>query len=250
MDQMERWKGKVALVTGASSGIGRATAVVLAREGMKVAVAARRLERLEALAKELEAGGAQVLPIQCDLEQHEDIHRMWDTVRKQWGGVDVLINNAGLGWGGATFNRTDREFQQMANVNLVAVAINTREAMKDMQKRDESYIIAISSMGGHRISGRGNTFYGGTKHGVCAFVEGVRMELAARESPIKVGLISPGTVATEIQAVGSRGKTDASKRAREPMEAEDIADMVRYMLACPPRVQIHDILVRPRFSAT
>jgi NADP-dependent 3-hydroxy acid dehydrogenase YdfG len=243
---MDRWKGKVALVTGASSGIGRVTAVMLAKEGMKVAVAARRRERLDQLKKELEAGGAKVLVIPTDLQKEADIHNMWKTVRKEWGGVDVLINNAGLGWGGALVKRTDTEFRQMLEVNVLAVTICIREAILDMSNRPEGYIINITSMGAHYVRpGNKNVFYAGTKHAVRAITEGVRSELVERQSPIKIGQISPGTVATEIQEVGSRGRTNAAARAGTPLEADDIADIIKFMLSAHPRVQIHDVLVRP-----
>ncbi|MBI4081248.1 MAG: SDR family NAD(P)-dependent oxidoreductase [Candidatus Lambdaproteobacteria bacterium] len=243
---MDRWKGKVALVTGASSGIGRATAVMLAKEGMKVAVCARRAERLQQLKKELEAGGAKVLVIPTDLQKEADIHDMWKSVRKEWGGVDVLINNAGLGWGGALVRRTDAEFRQMLEVNVLALTICIREAILDMANRDEGYIINISSMGAHSMRpGNKNVFYGGTKHAVKAITEGVRSELVERQSKTKIGMISPGIVATEIAEVGSRGRTSAAARAGTPLESDDIADIIRFMLSAHPRVQIHDVLVRP-----
>lgn len=246
---LERWSGKVALVTGASSGIGRATAEVLAAMGMRVALSARRADRLEGLKAELEqrfaAQGAQVLALAADLSDEASIHDLFARLRKAWGGVDVLINNAGVGRTEPMISTDLKYLRTMLEVNVWAPAVCIREALEDMAGKQDAAIVNISSMAAHHVvPGRKATFYSATKHALRALTEGLRSELQQAGSPVKLALISPGIVETEFQRVASPSG-QVSPFGATPLQPRDIADAVRYILSVPRNVQINDILLRP-----
>ena len=247
MEGLTRWKGKVALVTGASAGIGTAAAEALARAGMKTAVTARNAERLEALKTRLQGEGCQVLAVPADLQREGDIHELFAAVRKEWGGVDVLINNAGLGYVGSLAEQPTSDWRDMLDVNVFALSVCSQEALKDMAGKAEGHIINISSLAGHRVPpGTNNAYYSATKHAVKAFTDAMRMELVAGQSPIRVSMISPGMVETEFHDRATKGSGDSHAfygRFRV-LDASDVADAMCYMLAAPPHVAIHDILMR------
>ena len=246
-NSMDRWKGKVALVTGASSGIGRATASLLASEGLRVVLAARDAGRLDTLKSEIQGQGGQALAIPVDLSQESGISQLFAEIRQSWGGVDVLINNAGLGFAGTLNSQNPDDWRAMLDLNVMALSICTQQALKDMEQRPEGYIIHISSIVGHRMPPTGNTFYAATKHAVVGLTEGLRMELQAKESKVRVSAISPGLVETEFSERAKRMPGDTSAyRQFKVLEAMDIAQMVLYLLSTPHHVQIHDIVLRPR----
>lgn len=244
---MKRWHGKVALVTGASSGIGRAVAERLAAEGMKVALCARRLDRLDSLAAQISARGGDVQVHQVDLRDESAILRMFQGIRSAWGGVDVLINNAGLGKKSPLTTGSTEAWRQMLDVNVLALAICTREAIGDMRGRgDDGHVIHISSMSAHRVP-QGSGMYSASKHAVRSLTEGLRMELRELGSNVRVSAISPGFVETEFAEV-FHGDAEAAAETynRFPvLQAEDIAAWVTHVLSAPAHVQVHDILVRP-----
>ena len=247
MDGMARWSGKVALVTGASAGIGTAAAEALALAGMKVVITARNAERLEALQAQLEGEGGQVMAIPADLQQEVDIEGIFAKIRKQWGGLDVLINNAGLGYVGALSDQPTSDWRNMLDVNVFALSVCTQQALKDMEGKPEGQVINISSLAGHRVPpGTNNAYYSATKHAVKAFTDAIRMELVARQSPIRVGMISPGMVRTEFHDRATKGDGDshAFYGRFQVLEAGDVVDAMCYMLAAPPHVAIHDIIMR------
>ncbi len=247
MEGAERWRGKVALVTGATTGIGEATAHALARLGMKVAVAGRRKERLDAVVQGLSAEGAAGLATPVDLRSEADIQRMFQQVHQHWGTVDVLINNAGLGYNGTIEGAPTADWREVLDVNVLAFTICIREALKDMADKQDAAIVNISSLAGHRVppGARGNTFYAASKHAVKAITDGLRFELVAKKSKIKMGMISPGMVKTEFHARSTRsaGKP-ASYAEYRVLDPEDIAQAAVYMITTPRHVQIHDIVMR------
>lgn len=243
---MNRWQGKVALVTGASAGIGHAVAHALAAAGMRVVLSARRLDRLEALKKELEAHTPNpgVMTISTDLRNEADLHGMFAKVRQEWGGVDVLINNAGLGRSEPMMDTDLSHLRDMLEVNVWALTVCIKEALADMEGKTDAAIINISSLAGHRlIPARNMTFYAATKHAVNAITEGLRSELQQRKSLIKIGMISPGMVETEFHQAADPG-AKVTEYGSTPLKAEDIAEAVLYMLSTAPHVQINDILLR------
>lgn len=246
MDRMERWKDGVALVTGATSGIGLSTARLLAGAGMKVAITARNRERLEALRTELDPQGGRILVVPADLRKEEEIHRMFGSIRQSWGGVKVLINNAGLGFQGLLADQPADDWREMMEVNVLAMTLCMQEALKDMEAAGEGHIINISSIVAHRVLPGKMTCYAASKHAVRAFTEGLRMELAARKSPVRLGMISPGMVVTEFHERATKGAGDPQSFYTQfkALTPEDVADVVLYLLGTPPHVNINDVIMR------
>lgn len=243
----DRWAGKVALVTGASAGIGYATALRLAEAGMKVAVCARRMKRLEALAREAEPTPGEILPVQIDLKDEAQLRTLFDRVRKTWGGVDVLVNNAGLGHQAPLMSGDTEAWREMLELNVLSLCICTREAVQDMQRRGVAgHIIHISSMAGHRVP-PGSGVYSATKYAVRALTEALRLELREAGSATRVTEISPGFVETEFAAHYHRSEDKARGIYShiKVLESQDVAEAVYYVLNQPEHVQIHDVLMRP-----
>ncbi|HWB81382.1 MAG TPA: SDR family NAD(P)-dependent oxidoreductase [Nannocystaceae bacterium] len=237
-----RLAGKVAIVTGASSGIGEAVAKMLAREGMKVAMLARRVERLQATAKEM----SDALAIGCDVRDEAQILAAFAEVRARWGGVDLLVNNAGLGRVAPLSSGSTEAFREMLEVNVLALAICTREAVTDMKRRDVAgHIVHVSSMAAHRVPAESG-MYAARKFAVRGLLEALRKELRAEDSPIRVSAVSPGYVRTEFAQVYS-GDPDAAAHTYgrfTVLEPDDVAELVRTIVTAPPHVQVHDVLVR------
>lgn len=245
MEGMERWRGKAAIVTGASSGIGAAIAKDLAAAGLKVALVGRSAERLAEIQKAITSAGGTGVSIPCDLRKPESIHALFAEVRRLWGGVDVLINNAGLAYNDALSKGKESDWQEMLDTNVMAVAICCQEALKDMEGKADAAILNLSSLAGHRVvANRGADFYAASKFAVRAMTDGLRFELAARKSPVKLGMISPGVVATDFESRAKRGGT-RGKPDFEPLKPSDISSIAMYMLGIPRNVQIHDVIVRP-----
>ncbi|MEO1299694.1 MAG: SDR family NAD(P)-dependent oxidoreductase, partial [Cyanobacteria bacterium J06636_16] len=188
----------VALVTGASSGIGQAIARTLAQEGYRMALCARRRDRLETLKDELAATGADVLMHATDLRQESEILALFQTIRQTWGGVDVLINNAGLGRKAPLMSGETEAWREVLDVNVMALCICTREAIQDMRQRgDRGHIIHISSLSGHRVPSTSG-MYAASKFAVRALAEGLRRELREANSQIRISSVSPGLAETEF----------------------------------------------------
>lgn len=238
---------KVALVTGASSGIGEAIAQRLALGGYRVAVCARRMERLTDLAQKMAAQGASLTAYSTDLRQESDILHLFESIRNAWGGVDVLVNNAGLGHKESLMAGNTESWREMLEVNVLALCVCTREAIQDMQAKDsQGHIIHVSSMSGHRVP-NGSGMYSATKFAVRSLTEGLRQELREAGSHIRVSSISPGFVETEFAEKYTKSAEMAQKIYSQfpVLQPDDIAEAVWYTLGQPPHVQIHDILVRP-----
>jgi len=248
---MQQWKNRTALITGASSGIGRAVAQTLARNGMRVVIAARRADRLAALEAELKQVGAEVLAVPADLRDEAQILALFDETRARFGGVDVLVNNAGLGHRAPLLSADTALWREMLELNLLALCICTREAVKDMRARGgEGYVIHVSSMAAHRVP-PGSGVYAASKFGVRALTEALRQELHEAKLPIRVSAISPGYVETEFAAIYNKSEEAARQTygRHKVLEADDIAAAVVYLLSQPPHVQVHDVLMRAREQA-
>jgi NADP-dependent 3-hydroxy acid dehydrogenase YdfG len=245
MGSLERWAGRVALVTGASSGIGRAVAVELAQAGLKVVACARRRDRLEALAAEHPAGRIRAEAV--DLRDAAAIEAMFARTREAWGGVDVLVNNAGLGHHAPLSSGDTEAWREMLEVNVLALCVCTREAVGDMERRGvDGHVFHVSSMSAHRVPG-GSGVYSATKYAVRSLTEGLRLELRERQSPIRVTAISPGFVETEFAAHYHRSEAKAKETYSryKVLESGDVAEALLYALAAPAHVQVHDVLLRP-----
>lgn len=240
--------GKVALVTGASSGIGEATALALAAEGARIAIAARRMDRLDALTKHIQQQGGEALALEIDVTDEAKAREMVDRTRKQWGRLDILVNNAGVMLLGPITGANVDDWQRMVNLNLLGLMYATHEALPIMQTQGSGHIINVSSVAG-RVARSGSGGYNATKWGVNAFSESLRQELAQRKEHIRVTLVEPGMVATEL---GSHITNEQARRALEeraksitPLQPEDIAAAILYAVTQPERVNVNEILIRP-----
>jgi NADP-dependent 3-hydroxy acid dehydrogenase YdfG len=245
----KRLDGTVALVTGASSGIGEATSLALAEEGAAVALVARRRDRLEALAGRI--GGAGPLVIEADITDPEQAQRAIDTTVAERGRLDVLVNNAGVMLLGPIVGAPLEEWQRMVRLNLLGLLYCTHAALPHLLRAAESEprsvadVINVSSVAG-RVARLDSGVYNATKHGVGAFSESLRQEVTARH--VRVTLIEPGATATEL-AFQNRPEILEGMAQNfagiEIMHAEDIAESIRYAVAQPRRVAVNEILVRP-----
>jgi len=249
---MEKWKDKVALITGGSSGIGESTARLLYKHGLRVAVCARRLEKLHAIQQDLSAPDARFLCIQTDLRDEDSILKMFATVRDTWGGVDILVNNAGIGHMASLMTGATQDWKEMLDVNVLALCVCTREAVQDMRSRgDQGHVIHISSMSGHRVPAR-SAMYAATKYAVRALTEALRLELRVAKSAIRITSISPGTVETEFAYQLTKSEEIAKEIYSEfkVLEAIDIAKTVQYVLESPLHMEVNDVLIRPTAQKT
>ena len=238
--------GKSAVVTGASSGIGRETSRALAAAGAAVTLAARRADRLARLAAEL--GDDRVAAQPTDMRREADIRRLFAAARERFGGVDILVNNAGLGRAAPLGSAPTELWREMLEVNVLGLAIATREAIQDMERRGAAgHIVHVASMAAHRVPGPESGMYAATKFAVRALTEALRQELRARKSPIRVTAVSPGHVLTEFAEVFT-GRTGADQEIASRLrilEPRDVAEAILWVVTRPAHVEVHDVLVRP-----
>ena len=236
---------KTALVTGATSGIGKAIALELARKGWQISFCGRRQKNIDAVKKSISEIGGEVLGVEADLTKPEDLRRFFAESRERFGGIDALINNAGIGYASSFLEGDPDQWKQMIDLNIFALCLCTQEALRWMRENDSGHIIHVSSMSAHRVPGTG--VYSATKHAVRALGESLRLELRGLDSKIRVSMVSPGFVETDFfeTYTGSKEKAKATYSAQKCLEAADIARTVAFCLESPPHMQIHDILVRP-----
>ena len=234
-DRLDR---TVALVTGASSGIGEATARALASRGAAVALAARRVDRLDVLAKEVESGGGRALAIECDVtEQAEAVEAVERTVR-DLGRLDTLVNNAGVMLLGPVVDAPTEEWDRMVRLNLLGLLYCSHAALP--------HLVRAAEDSPRRVARPGSGVYALTKHGVGAFSESLRQEVTKRH--VRVSLVEPGAVATEL---ADHLRPEIRKQAMqrfagiERLEADDIADAIAYIVTRPRRMAVNEMLVRP-----
>lgn len=237
---------KVAIVTGASSGIGEATALALAAEGAKVALVARRADRLEKLVKRISESGGQALPIVADVADDTQAHEMVQKAKDQFGRVDILVNNAGVMLNGPIEGADTEDWRRMVNTNVLGLMYATHAALPIMKAQGEGHIVNISSVAG-RIAQAGSGVYNATKWGVGGFSEALRQEV--HKDKIRVTIIEPGAVATEltehITNPAAKERIQAWVKSLTPLESEDIAAAIIYAVTQPPRVNVNEILIRP-----
>ncbi len=242
--------GTVALVTGASSGIGAATARALAAEGAAVALLARRADRLDELKAEIEAAGGTALTTAADVTDAEQVAAAVAATVGGLGRLDTLVNNAGLLRMGDAAQAPLAEWDDLVSVNVSGVLYATRAALPHLiaaaadSPRGVADLVTISSTGG-RVARPGTAVYSLTKFGVNAFSEGIRQELIDKR--VRVGLVEPGTVATEItESLPAQAKKAQAQRTAGMVKLapEDIADAVLYMVTRDRRVAVNEMLVR------
>lgn len=241
-------KNKVAIVTGASSGIGWATAKLLASEGAKVVLAARRHDRLEELKGQINAAGGEAIAIKTDIVQRTEVESMIKAAIDQFGKIDILINNSGVMPLSFMKNLHVEEWERMIDVNLKGALYCIAAVLPEMMKNKSGDIINISSVAGRKLFPAG-AVYCATKFGLTALSEGMRMELS-KEYNIRVTAIEPGAVATELthtitdQEVLALWSSE-SRAKLVPLQSDDIARSVLYAVTQPDGVSVNEILVIP-----
>jgi NADP-dependent 3-hydroxy acid dehydrogenase YdfG len=242
-------RGKTALVTGASSGIGEATARRLAEHGVKVALAARRGDRLAALAAELCDAGGEVISVVTDVTVRDQVEALARATRDAFGQIDILVNNAGIMPLSFMKNLHVEEWERMVDVNIKGVLYAIAAVLPDMCARKSGHIVNVSSVAGRRLFPSG-AVYCGTKFAVTAISEGLRAELSASDG-IRVTAIEPGAVATELtQTITDPAVIEMfGARQMRRLEADDIARAVLYAVSQPGHVDVAEILVMPTDQA-
>jgi NADP-dependent 3-hydroxy acid dehydrogenase YdfG len=247
----QRLDDTVALVTGASSGIGEATALELAGHGAKVALVARRRERLDDLAGRISGTGGEALVIEADVTDAAAARDAVEQTVGQLGRLDTVVANAGVMLLGPIEGAPIDEWQRMVDVNILGLLYTSHAALPHLlsaassEPRNVADLVLVSSVAG-RVARLGSGVYNLTKHGVGAFGESLRQEVTGRH--VRVSLVEPGAVATEL-AGHNRPEIQEGLRSRfasmERMEAEDIADAIGYIVTRPRRVAINEMLIRP-----
>jgi NADP-dependent 3-hydroxy acid dehydrogenase YdfG len=238
-------KNKIVVVTGASSGLGEATARLLSAQGATVVLGARRADRLQALAKEIEAGGGKALALETDVTRREQVKALVDAAVQTYGRIDVMINNAGLMPQAPLEQLKVDEWDRMIDVNLKGVTYGIAAALPHMQRQKSGHFVNVSSVAGHRV-GPGFAVYAATKFAVRALSEGLRQEV--KPYNIRTTVISPGAVATELPNTVSDPAAAERLRgfyAQVAVPAESFARAVAFALSQPPEVDINEILYRP-----
>ena len=243
---MKRLDGRIALVTGASSGIGEATAIALAEAGAKVAIAARRKDRLQALASRLAPLGAEPLVLEADLiDEHVAQGIVADTER-HFGKLDILVNNAGVMYLEPVAEADLGRWRRMLELNVLSLIASTQAALAGMRSRRDGHIVNVSSTAG-RIANPNAAAYSATKFGVVAFSEALRREVYADN--IRVSVIEPGVVQTELRDHIGHAATQASLNAwasnMRQLQPEDVADAIVFCVSRPAHVNVNEILMRP-----
>jgi NADP-dependent 3-hydroxy acid dehydrogenase YdfG len=254
---MSGLSGTVAVITGASSGIGEATALALASEGAAVSLVARRRDRLESLAERIQAlaTGGKVSVVEADITAQDQAIGAIERTVQEHGRLDILINNAGVMLLGPVSTAPTSEWDRMVSLNVQGLLYTTKAALPHLlaaaegDPRQVADIVNISSVAG-RVARAGSGVYNATKWGVNAFSEALRQEVTERH--VRVGIVEPGATATEL-ASHNRPEVLETMAGRfagvELMRAEDIADAITYMVTRPRRTAINEMLIRPTEQA-
>ncbi|WP_047152922.1 SDR family oxidoreductase [Aneurinibacillus tyrosinisolvens] len=239
-------RNKIAIITGASSGIGEATAKELAKNGIKVMLAARREDRLQQLQEEIKQAGGEASYKVTDVTSRGDMEALAKTTIETYGQIDILVNNAGLMPLSFINKLKVDEWERMVDVNIKGVLYGIAAVYKHMEERNEGHIINVSSVAGHEIF-PSSAVYSATKHAVRVITEGMRKELRPEQN-IRTTIISPGAVATELthtitdedvaSMFGKMGNV-------QPLQGQDIANAILYAIEQPASVSVNEIIVRP-----
>lgn len=240
---------EIVLITGATSGIGEATAGLFAENGFRLILTGRRNERLEELKKRLGKITA-VFTLCFDIKNREEVDDAIDSLPAEWKNINVLVNNAGLAAGLDHFHEGDiADWEEMIDTNIKGLLYMSRKVASGMIERGTGHIINVGSIAGREMYEKGNV-YAATKHAVEALSRGMRIDML--KHGIKVSTISPGLVETEFSLVrfkGDREKAKAPYRGLKPLSGRDVAEAILFMATRPPHVCVHDLLLMPTAQA-
>jgi NADP-dependent 3-hydroxy acid dehydrogenase YdfG len=238
-------EGKVVVITGASSGLGAAAARYLSSLGATVVLGARRVDRIQALAKELIARGSRALAVATDVTQFDQVQRLVDTAVQTYGRIDVIINNAGLMPQSPLDRRKIEDWNRTIDVNIKGVLYGIGAVLPNMQKQRSGHIINVPSVAGHKVRA-GGAVYAATKHAVRVISEGLREEVKPYD--IRTAVISPGAVDTELtDSITEPDVAENMKKfyAQVALPADSFARAVAFAISQPAEVDINEILYRP-----
>lgn len=242
---------KIIFITGATSGIGEASARKFAQQGWDVIIAGRRKDRLDKLEKELRSNNTDVLSLCFDVRKQNEVLQAIASLQGKWKRIDVLLNNAGLAVGkGAIQEGIYDDWERMIDTNVKGLLYMSREVTPLMIENGSGHIINIASLAGHESYPGGNV-YCGTKHAVRSISRGMRMDLV--QHGIKVSVVSPGAADTEFSLVrykGDKALADKTYDGFQPLSAEDIAESIFFIATQPPHVNIEEIFMLPTAQAT
>ncbi|MEM9022437.1 MAG: SDR family NAD(P)-dependent oxidoreductase [Bacteroidota bacterium] len=240
----------IAMVTGATSGIGEATAQLFARHGYNLIVTGRRKDRLDRLAEALQREGAEVLPLCFDVRDQPQVAHHLEGLTEAWQGIDVLVNNAGLAVGAGTIDQGALDdWERMIDTNVKGLLYVSRAVIPYFKRQGSGHIINIGSVAGKEVYKGGNV-YCATKHGVDALTKGMRIDLLPLG--IRVSSVCPGAAETEFSVVryhGDQAKADTVYEGFTPLYAEDIAETIYFVASRPRHVTINDVLIMPTAQA-
>jgi len=249
---MSRLKNKIVLITGASSGIGKACAEAFAREGADLILTARRLQLIDKLSQSLEKKfKIKILIAKLDVRNKEEVQDLISSLSKEWRKIDILLNNAGLARGLSTIDEGKyNDWDEMIDTNVKGLLYVSREILPLMVKRKKGHIINIGSIAGHSVYPKGNV-YNASKFAVGAITRGMRLDLY--EKDIRISTVDPGMVETEFSIVRFRGDKEKANKIYEglkPLSAADIADAVLYCATRPQHVNIDELIITPTAQAS
>ncbi|MBX7152349.1 SDR family oxidoreductase [bacterium] len=249
---MEPIKNKIVMITGASAGIGEATARLFAESGAKVILIARRKERLFQLSENLKKQfKTESLSLVLDVTNHEEVKKAIGSLKNGWEAIDILINNAGLGKGLDKIHEARPEhWEQMIDTNIKGLLYVSRAVIPGMVARKRGHIINLGSVAGHEVYPGGNV-YCATKHAVAALNKGMLMDLV--DTPVRVSSIDPGLVETEFSMVRFDGDAERAKKVYDNIRAltsDDIAEIILFAATRPAHVNINEVIVMPTQQAS
>ena len=241
---------KTALITGATSGIGKATAQIFAKNNIRLIICGRRAERLKSLQEEL-SKFTEVTTLQFDVSQKEEVSKAIKSLPENFKQIDILINNAGNAHGLSTIQDGDMEdWDAMLDINVKGLLYVSKAIIPQMTARNNGFIVNIGSIAGKEVYANGNV-YCASKHAVNALNKGMRIDL--NKHNIRVSAIHPGAVETEFSEVRFKGDTERAKnvyKGYKALQAEDIADIIHFVVTRPNHVNIEDLVVYPTAQAS
>ncbi len=249
---MTNLKNKIVFITGASSGIGKATAYVFAKHGAKLILAARRIGRIKKIAQEIaNKYSTKVLPLKIDVQSYNEVKSIIKNIPSEWKKIDILVNNAGLSRGlNKIQNGVLKDWEEMIDTNVKGLLYVSKEVIPLMLKRKSGHIINVGSIAGHEVYPGGNV-YCATKHAVDGITKSMRIDL--NETPVRVSTIDPGLVETEFSLVRFRGDKEKAKTAykgMQPLSPDDVAEAIEFIATRNSNTVVAEMLLLPKAQAS